>query len=121
MDTISIRLNKIAEKEGVVVSFNTKNVKPKPRTKLIHDYKNADVEGLIKFIKEYDFENSVFSRPATKQADIFSDILKQAFAQFIPSKSVVIRPTDQGWCNSFTRLLLREKKIETIYYIKNVK
>ena len=111
-------LPKIADHDGVVVSFNTKNVKPKPKTKLIHDYKNADVEGLIKFIKEYDFENSVFSHPAIEQADIFSDILKQAFAQFIPTKSVVIRPTDQGWCNSFTRLLLRKKNRNYLLYKK---
>ena len=113
-------LPKIADHAGVVVSFNTKNVKPKPKTKIIYDYKNADIEGLMRYIKEYNFENSVFSRPFIEQADIFSNILKQAFAQFIPSKSVVIRPTDQGWCNSFTRLLLRKKNRNYLLYKKCV-
>ena len=37
---------------------------------------------------------------------------------FIPSKSVVIRHTDQGWCNSFTRLLLRKKNRNYLFYKK---
>ena len=40
---------------------------------------------------------------------MYSKILQEAFAKFVPSKSVLIRPNDQSWCNGFTRLLLRKK------------
>ena len=111
-------LPKIADHDGVIVSFYTKNIKPKLKTRTIYDYKNADVEGLIKHIKEYNFEHCVFSKPVIEQADIFSNILKQAFSTYIPSKSVTIRPNDQGWCNSFTRLLLRKKNRNYLFYKK---
>ena len=102
-------LHKIADHDGVLVSFNTKCVKPKPKTKTIYDYKNADIEGLIKFIKDFDFENVVFSKPVHMQTDVYSEILKQGFAQFVPVKTITIRPSDAPWCNSYTRLLLRKK------------
>ena len=31
------------------------------------------------------------------------------FFTFVPSKTVMIKPSDQSWCNKFTRLLLRKK------------
>ena len=102
-------LHRIADHDGVLVSFNTKSIKPKPKTKTIYDYKNADIEGLIKFIKDFDFENVVFSQPINKQTDIYSEILKQGFTQFVPVKTITIRPSDAPWCNSYTRLLLRKK------------
>ena len=102
-------LHKIADHDGVLVSFNTKITKPKPKTKTIYDYKNADLTGLIKFIKEYDFENFVFQSPVLDQAEKFTDVLKQAFSQFVPTKTITIRPADAPWCNSYTRLLLRKK------------
>ena len=48
------------------------------------DYKNADIDGLVKYIKSFDFNNSVFDQPIKNQADFYSDILKQAFAKFVP-------------------------------------
>ena len=102
-------LHRIADHDGVLVSFNTTIKKQKPKTKKIYDYKNADVNGLIKYIKEYDFENSVFNHPITDQTDIYTEILKQGFDQFIPVKTITIRPSDAPWCNSYTRLLLRKK------------
>jgi hypothetical protein len=102
-------LHRIADHDGVLVSFNTKSVKQKPKTKKIYDYKNADVDGLIKFIKEYDFENSVFNQAIIDQTDIYTNVLKQGFDQFIPVKTITIRPTYAPWCNSYTRLLLRKK------------
>ena len=102
-------LHKIAGHDGIFLSFNTKSEKPKPRTKKIYDYKNADVKGLIQYIKEFDFENAVFNKPILDQTDIYSNILKQAFDQFVPIKTITIRPTDEPWCNSYTRLLLRKK------------
>ena len=35
--------------------------------------------------------------------------MKQGFDQFIPVKTITIRPSDAPWCNSYTRLLLRKK------------
>ena len=76
------------------------------------------MDGLIRYIKDYNFEISVFRKPVIDQADIFTNILKEAFTQFIPSKSVIIRPVDQGWCNTFTRLLLRKKNRNYLFYKK---
>ena len=109
-------LPKIADHDGVVVSFNTKNIKQKTNTKIVYDYKNTDVEGLINYIKNFDFESSVFSKTVIDQTNIFSDILKQAFAKFVPCITVVIRNNDQSWCNSFTRLLLRKKNRNYLFY-----
>ena len=111
-------LPKIADHDGVIVSFNITNPKPKNKTKLVFDYKNANIEGLIQFIKECNFEMLVFSRPVIEQADLFGDILKQAFQTFIPSKTMVIRPLDQSWSNNFTRLLLRKKNRNYIFMKK---
>ena len=102
-------LHRIADHDGVIVSFNTKSARQKPKSKKIYDYKNADINGLIKYIKNYDFENKVFSHPITDQTDIYTEILKEAFNQFIPVKTIIIRPHDAPWCNSYTRLLLRKK------------
>ena len=117
-------LHRIADHDGIFLSFNTKSIKPKPKSKMIYDYKNADVPGLIKYIKEYNFENTVFNRPIIEQTELYSNVLKQAFAQFVPTKTVIIRPMDAPWCNSYTRLLLRKKnrnyqiykKYETDYF-----
>ena len=43
------------------------------------------------------------------KTDVYSEILKQGFAQFVPVKTITIRPSDAPWCNSYTRLLLRKK------------
>ena len=51
----------------------------------------------------------MFTHPTVNQADIYSDVLKTAFATFVPCKTVLIRPTDMAWCNTYTRLLLRKK------------
>ena len=119
-------LHKIADHDGVLVSFNIKCVKQLPKTRKVYDYKNADVNGLINYIKQYDFENVVFSCPVTDQTEMYTNILKQGFDQFVPQKTITIRPTDAPWCNAYTRLLLRKKnrnyqiykKCETDY--KNV-
>ena len=102
-------LPKIANHDGVLVSFNTKSQKQSLNTKSVYDYKNADIEGLIKYIKTFDFENVVFSQEISDQAEIYSKILKQTFDMFVPVKTITIRPNDAPWCNSYTRLLLRKK------------
>ena len=102
-------LHRIADHDGVLVSFNTKCIKPKTKSRKIYDYKNVDIKGLTQFIKDYNFENTVFNHPIINQTDIYTEILKQAFDKFIPVKTVTIRPADAPWCNSYTRLLLRKK------------
>ena len=77
--------------------------------KTIYDYKNANIEGLVSYIKCFDFENTVFNKPIFNQAEIYTNILKETFAKFVLCKIVGIRPTDMAWCNAYTRLLQRKK------------
>ena len=112
-------LPKIADHEGTLVSFNIKSQKQKTKTRIIYDFKNADVEGLIKYIKDFDFQNTVFNLPTVDQTEMYTQILQTAFAKFVPCKNVIVRPNDQSWCNSFTRLLIRKKNRNYQFY-KNV-
>ena len=101
-----------------MASFELNLQKPKGKTKLLYDYQNADVTNLIDYIKTLDFETSVFSHPIDSQAEKFEEVLKGAFDQFIPCKTVTIRPNDQPWSNSYTRLLLRKKNRNYLIYKK---
>ena len=107
-----------ADHDGVVVSFNLETEKQPPKTKIIYDYKNADIDGLLNYFKTFDFETNVFSKPIIEQTDVYSNILTDAFTKFVPCKSVTIRPTDQAWCNAYTRLLLRKKNRNYLLYKK---
>ena len=49
-------LTTIADHKGVLASFNIESQTPKPKTKIIYDFKNADINGLIKHIKDLDFK-----------------------------------------------------------------
>ena len=111
-------LHRIADHDGVLVSFNTKSIKPKNKTRKFYDYKNADVEGLIKYIKEYDFENVVFCSSVQNQCEIYTNVLTEAFSKFIPINTVTIRPFQAPWTNSYTRLLLRKKNRNYSIYKK---
>ena len=51
--------------------------------------------GLRNFIKSFDFEMHVFSKPVQQQAEAISDILISAQKQFIPIKTITIKTTDQ--------------------------
>ena len=102
-------LPKIADHDGILVSFNSKIIKPPQKTRTIHDYKNADIEGLISYVNSFDFENTVFNKPVINQTEIYSNILKETFAKFVPCKTVTVRVADMAWCDSYTRLLLRKK------------
>ena len=99
-------LPSIADHDGTLASFNLKSKKQTQKTKTIYDYKNADIDGLTKYFKAFDFANAVFNQPIINQADIYSNILKQVFTKFVPCKTVVIRPADMAWCNTYTQLLL---------------
>ena len=111
-------LPQIADHDGVIVCFDMQTEKITPKTKTIYDYKNADINGLIQYIKNYDFESNVFCEPVLMQAELYSNILTDAFSKFIPSKTVTLRSNDAPWCNSFTRLLLRKKNRNYLFYKK---
>ena len=99
----------IADHEGTFISFHCTLDKSKPVTKSIFDYKNLDENALLQYIKSYNFETVVFSKPVTEQAESMTRVLTTAFQQFVPSKTIIVRVTDQPWVNSYTRLLLRKK------------
>ena len=48
-------LPKIADHDGILVCLDAKREKITNKTKTIFDYKNANTEGLITFIKNYNF------------------------------------------------------------------
>ena len=102
-------LPKIADHDGVVVSYCMKTETIKQKTKVVYDYKNADIAGLIAHIKSINFELAVFIHPIIQQANFYTQVLMDAFTKFIPCKSVPIRVNDQPWSNTYTRLLLRKK------------
>ena len=56
-------------------------------------------------------KKTVFSKPVTQQAEALTDILTSAFQKFVPTKTIVIRVSDQPWVNSYTRLLVHKKNI----------
>ena len=108
----------IADHEGIICSFNTNEQKATSRTKTIYDYKNIDLIGLTNFIKAFNFNHTVFSLPVTQQVEAFTKVLTDAITSFVPTKTFTIRPNDQSWANSFTRLLLRKKNRSYQFYKK---
>ena len=86
--------------------------------KTVYDYKNADISGLINHIKQYNFDTAVFSHQIEVQADLYNNILIDAFNQFVPSKTITIRANDQPWSNRYTRLLLCKKNRNYQFYKK---
>ena len=111
-------LPKIADHDGVLCSFRTKSEKPNPKTICVYDYSNVDEKGLILYIKQFNFDNNVFCHPTEYQANHFTEVLKNAFSLYVTSKHVSIGTSDQPWCNSFTRLLLRKKNHSYQFYKK---
>ena len=102
-------LPQISDHNGTFVTFHCIQDRPKAKSKLVFDYNNIDEPGLVSHIKNIDFDSLVFSKPLEDQAQIMTDILTQAFSQFVPSKSVILHPSSQPWSNTYTRLLLRRK------------
>ena len=60
----------------------------------------------------------MFSHPTELQADLYTNVLTNAFSLFVPCKTFQIRPDDQPWANSYTRLLLRKKNRNYRFYKK---
>ena len=111
-------LPQIADHEGTFVSFHSHKEKPKNKTKKVFDYKKLDEKALLDHIKEVDFQSLIFSKPVNQQAEAITNILTTAFEKFVPVKTVVIRPTDPPWVNSYTRLLLRKKNRNYAFFKK---
>ena len=102
-------LPKIADHEGTIVCLDIKREQIKTKTRTFFDYKNADLAGLENYIKTFDFQQKVFSHDVYSQTSIYTDLLVDAFTQFVPTKTVSIKVNDPPWCNTYTRLLLRKK------------
>ena len=95
-----------------------KNIHSKPKlvTQTVYDYSNVDEVGLRNYIKTFNFDASVFCHPVEYQAVHFTEILQNAFSLYVPTKTVVVRSTEQY--NTFTRLLLRKKNRNYQFYKK---
>ena len=111
-------LTKIANHDGLLVSYSIESQKQKIKNKTIYDYKNADINGLTNFIKHFDFESAMFIHPTLVQAELYTEVLTDSFEQFIPCKTVAIRPNDPPWSNTYTRLLLRKNNRNYQFYKK---
>ena len=94
---------------GLLFVSTARNKNPQLKQKTVFDYTNIDETGISKYPNEIDCETLVFSRPVAQQAEAYSNILLTAREQFLPTKQITIRPCDQPWVNSYTRLLLRKK------------
>ena len=116
--TIHGTLPKIADHDGTLVSFHSIKPKVMPRTRTIYEYNKVNEIELINYIKNYDFQNIVFSQPLVDQPKLITTILTGAFHKFVPSKQVVIRPNAPAWTNTYTRLLQRQKNRNYIIYKK---
>ena len=75
-------LPQIADHEGFLVSYRIDSQKPKQKTRIIFDYKNSDIDGLIDYITRYDFNTVVFSQLVELQAELYSNVLTDAFFTF---------------------------------------
>ena len=102
-------LPEIADHAGVLLCLNVKQKIRKPTKKTIHIYKDIDQDRLIDYIKDIDFQSTVFNLPVREQADKFTDILKNCIKEFVPTKEITVKPNTIPWCNTYTRLLLRKK------------
>ena len=102
-------LPEIADHEGTIVCLNIKQKPKRSVKKVVYDYKNANIDNISKYIKEYDFESKVFSFPVKEQAERFSKVLVNCFNEFVPKRIIHLKPKAIPWCNTYTRLLLRKK------------
>ena len=99
----------IADHDGIFVTFHSSVPKEKVICKDVFDYKNIDEIGLRNYIKDFDFESTVFTLPVKEQANEMTKILHSALKKFVPVKKIIIKPSDQPWVISYTRLLMRKK------------
>ena len=88
--TLHGTLPKIADHDGIVVTFHSDRPKELPRTRTFHDYNKINQEELIKYIKNLNFNDLVLSHPLKDQPQLITSLLTQAFSKFVPSKEVFI-------------------------------
>ena len=108
----------ISDHDGILCSFNITDQKTKARTKTIFDYKNIDLIGLTNHLKDYDFDRQILSLSVEAQVPALTALLIEASHNFLPSITITLRPNDQSWSNSFTRLLQRKKNRSYQFYKK---
>ena len=99
-------LPQIADHDGTLLCLNITQQQNKIKQKKVFDYKNTDIDGLIKFIKEFDFSKAVFDFPVKDQPQKFTDTLKSIIKTYVPEKTICLKPNTVPWCNTYTRLLL---------------
>ena len=116
--TLHGTLPKIADHDGIVVTFHSNRPKVLPRTRTVHDYNKLNEEELIKYIKNLNFHDLILSHPIKDQPQLMTSLLTQAFNKFVPSKEILIRPNAPAWTNTYTRLLQRRKNRNYILYKK---
>ena len=59
----------IADHDGIFTSFMSVKTQCKPVKRTVYDYKNTDEKGLLKYIMEYNYQSTVFSKPVSEQAE----------------------------------------------------
>ena len=80
-------LPRIADHDGVFITFHrVKQKQYTPRTRTVYNYKDIDETGLINFVKDFDFETTVFSKTVTQQAHCMTAILTECFTKFVSCK-----------------------------------
>ena len=68
-------LSPIADHEGIFVTFHCVQAKSKTITKTVYDFKNIDEISLRNYIKSFDFESNIFSKPIDQQAILMTNFL----------------------------------------------
>ena len=112
-------LPRLSDHDGIFVSFHNNLKSSHSDTKTVYDYKNIDILRLTNYIKDFDFQTSVFSHPTYLQPQLMTDVLTNIFSQFVTSKVIKIRPYTVPWTNSNTRLLMRKKNRNYCIFKRN--
>ena len=65
LDTVKSHgtLPPIADHDGIFTSFLSVKTQHKSVKRTVYDYKNTDEKGLLKYISEYNYQSTVFSKP----------------------------------------------------------
>ena len=112
-------LPKISDHDGIIVCFNTKSLKTKTRTRTFYDYNNADEVGLINYIKNFDFENTVFNQATMRQADVFTNILQDALAKFEQRHLGLYLSSTLDWTKQISEVCLKaNRKLAVLRSVK---
>ena len=86
-------LSSIADHAGIFVTFHCIQAKTKNITKTVYDFKNIDEIALRNYIKSYDFETNLFSKPLDQQATLMTNFLTATQNMFIPKNKLLLYKT----------------------------